>query len=609
MGVAALSRYSPLIVFLVGLSTFLGCLGTGLLIQRLFRWKLPTPWKQVTALCIGVELLCLSVEAVGMGGVAYPRVLLCIAVGIVALGAIGLWMDRAALRAAATHHSKPGAAILLLPLSAIAILLVIALAPSTKNDEIYYHMVIPARLIADHALHFYRQPWEGAITPQMGYQIGTAPLYALGYPDGSNPLGLCIAVLIAWFTYQIVNRRSGHPTWAVAAATVPLVGMAATTLYTAAGPHALGDLGCVALFVAILDLESLMTAIGPLALIAMLSILGAAGAMTKLPFVPVTLLAVAYGTVKIMRGRPQPFSTPAAVLIALIPWLLLFVPLLCWTYATSGSPFGPLLTGLFPASVYDRSLIGRFLAESRAYNRLSLREVFLTLVLHLSPALWMGVALFFTTLATTPTVRRRGGILLIGQTILVALLLPQSVRFLAAIPLALFITASAALLPGHRYARCVRLATILAILPGLAISAFYARQFLPALRGGASLAHFIAEKIPLIADYQALDALLPPDAVLLLRDETRIDGYYCPRLLVLDPADAPSGRPLYQIQLQGPGIGPPRFELKNYRTAEVIYHNPMARVQAFRTPGRRPLTGDLQLIHLSKIKNQAAISR
>jgi hypothetical protein len=598
MGIAALSRYSPWIVFLIGICAFLSCLGTGLLIQRVFRWKLPTPWKQVTALCIGVEVLCLAVEAVGMAGVAIPRVLLGIALMIAVMGIAGLWLDRDSLRIAAVHRPKPWPAIWALPSVAIAILLLIALAPSSKNDEIYYHMLIPARLVGDHALHFYRQPLEGAITPQMGYQIGTAPLYVLGYPDACNVLSVCIAAMIAWFTYQVVIRRSSNGTWAVVAGTVPLIGMSATTLYSAAGPHALGDLGCVAVMVAVIELESLSATIAPISLIAMLSILGTAGAMTKLPFLPITLLAVIYAATKILRAADGRVSKSLGMLAGAFPWILIFSPLICWTWAASGSPFGPLFTSLFPSSIYDRSLIHQLLAESRAFNRMTAKEALLSLVLHYSFALWIGVALFFTSAFISPIARRRGAILLVIQAILVAVLLPQSVRFLAAIPLALFILFAAQVNTERAFAWPLRLATILLIFPSLAVGAYYARQFLPALRGGASRDQFIADKIPLITDYRALDRLLPADAVLLLRDEIRIDGYYSPRSLVLDPADIPAGRPVYHMQLQGAGVGPPRFPLTAYQAADVIYHNSVARIQTFRSPGRPPLMGDLQVVRL-----------
>ena len=239
-------------------------------------------------------------------------------------------------------------------------------------------MVVPARVVADHGLRFYREPWEAAIGPQMGFQIAAAPLNALGYPDASNVLSVCFAGMLAWFAGSYIGGRAG-----VMASAVLLVGMSATTLYSAAGPHALGDLACVAIVLAALSVEKWREPMDPISLIAMVSILAVAGAMTKVPFAPLCIGVAIYTAARIWQGRSCPWHQSAAFVL---PWIIFYLPLLAWTWASSGSPLGPLLAGKLGWSAYDVPQIRQFLAEARAANRLTLKEAVLTPILYYSPA-------------------------------------------------------------------------------------------------------------------------------------------------------------------------------------------------------------------------------
>src|SRR5262249_1958399 len=91
---------------------------------------------------------------------------------------------------------------------AICTNLIIAIAPSTKIDELYYHMLMPSRIVTDGALHFYREPWPSAIWPHMIYQIASAPVHAIGYPDAANVVSWGLAVTLLCFAWQILRDHS-----------------------------------------------------------------------------------------------------------------------------------------------------------------------------------------------------------------------------------------------------------------------------------------------------------------------------------------------------------------------------------------------------------------
>jgi hypothetical protein len=63
--------------------------------------------------------------------------------------------------------------------------LIITIAPSTKIDELHYHMLLPKRVLEDGRLYLYRQPYELANLSPDGVSVG--PQYcARGRLPGSR---------------------------------------------------------------------------------------------------------------------------------------------------------------------------------------------------------------------------------------------------------------------------------------------------------------------------------------------------------------------------------------------------------------------------------------
>src|SRR5438128_1499342 len=83
----ASTHYSPIAVLLTGFITFLGTAGLGMQILMLFGIMLPSPWKQVIGVLLGIEISSLAVQTLGFFGFASSRVLTCIWV-VVALMAV-----------------------------------------------------------------------------------------------------------------------------------------------------------------------------------------------------------------------------------------------------------------------------------------------------------------------------------------------------------------------------------------------------------------------------------------------------------------------------------------------------------------------------------------
>src|SRR5262249_32597540 len=152
---------------------------------------------------LGIQLASLAVQLAAMAAIATPPVLAGIAAAVGAFGIAALARVPAACSAL---WRDPGARLRIAAFAPVGIALglnlVVALAPSTKHDETYYHMLVAGRIVVDGALHFYREPWEAAIWPQLSYQMAAAPLQAIGFPDAANVVSWALGALLAWFAAE-----------------------------------------------------------------------------------------------------------------------------------------------------------------------------------------------------------------------------------------------------------------------------------------------------------------------------------------------------------------------------------------------------------------------
>ncbi len=599
-GFAAMAAYHPRSILIVGLLTFLGFLGLGTWLVGRLRLSLPTPWRELAGLFLGIQVVSLVVQLTAMAGLVSRTTL------------IGIWIVVAAaggLTAAAGVRLLPGLSIrtlpgwtqLLLGLLAAALLanLLVAVAPSSKIDEIYYHMLLPARIAGDGALRFYRLPWEGAMLPQMIVPIALTPLHALGFPDGGNVVSWGVGVTLLWFIGRLLFDAHRSPTWAALWPAAFAVGLYPAVWWVTSGSHAVMDAASAAVVVACFRRQLLLDRIGPVPFAALLSLLLVTASTAKLSLLPLSLLVLAVMGAWLLRQG----GNPRRLALALgLPWLTFVLPLALWTFWQSGSPFGPALSGLFPGSVYDPAAVQRIFDTTRAVSRPTLFTFLRGLAINQAPLLWLGTAAFLALDRSDRVFRLAAAAAVLIQLALIGLVLPLDLRFLGGIPYGLAVCFALnppawALRPAAPRWLLAGLAA-LAILPWLVGQGIYAARFAPVALGFQPKAEFYAQNVPFTADFAALERLLPPDAVLLDRD-IRLGSIYAPRPIVMDPADLPAGRPVFFFG-RGEDVVVGTEVFPGFRVEEIVYRNPAAVFQTFRTPGRPPVHDALAVARLAQ---------
>ena len=129
--------------------------------------------------------------------------------------------------------------------------LLAAVVPSNKIDELYYHMLLPARVVADHGLAVYRAPIEAAVLPQMAYPFFAAPLHALGYPDAPNVVSWMLSLMLVWLGWALLRQRGIAEPVAYCLVAALLVGAYPVVFHVTGGSHAFGDLSLATAVVAL----------------------------------------------------------------------------------------------------------------------------------------------------------------------------------------------------------------------------------------------------------------------------------------------------------------------------------------------------------------------
>ncbi len=596
----SLSQYAPHLVLLAGLSWIAGLWGLGRAISLGIGLRLPSPWSSVVAVLLGIQTICLAVQLFGMAGLASRFILTTIWGLLVFSGVLAVLFALRRWRPVWTRPSPVSFLLLTIVIVAVTAGLLVAVAPSTKSDEIYYHMLVPSRIAQDGALHFYRAPWIAAVWPQMSYEVSSTPLHAIGYPDAPNVVSWALSALLLGFAWCVARSRGISPQVAAILIGALCVGLYPVVWYGNAGAHAMGDLAMSAAIVSFAQREFLIANAGRVRYAAMTSILLVSAAASKVSLLPICALLLGLNAWLLLRDVPWPQR--ARLLAAfLAPWAFFYCPILVWTWVQSGSPFGPMGAGILGASIYPVGEIQWALRYARDGFQPSLAQFAYSTAVNYSPLVWLGI-LGVATCTDLPRVTRAWLVaIFLVQSAAIFFLLPHDARFLGGIHLGLLIVL--VIWSGKRLEQMLtpRLAVAIGaffLLPWLAAQLYYATRFFPVALGLEREA-FYQRNVAFFEDYAALDKLLPRDAV-ILAPELHTSAVYAPRRIFFNSRDLPGkGSPVLFFAGQDQSLA--ASYARPHKPGGRIYANDDANAIVYRS-GRAPIRARLEVRRLTRMK-------
>jgi len=328
-----------------------------------------------------------------------------------------------------------------------------------------------------------------------------------------------------------------------------------------------------------------------------------------LPLIAV-LIAIAYG----LRVYERKLVISDVVFPSAL-WLFAFSPIIGWLWFKTGSPLGILTAEIFNTSYYGQEAISSYNATRNIFKQHFMYRYEIALW---SASLWLGI-LFYIILKDKFNKKKLVLTILFTQSIFIFLLMPWELRHLTGIQFAIFAFGmiSLSLITAER-----KKAAVIAVLglsvPWLIINAVFAYNLGRVGLGLESKIDFLNRSSALFKDYQALDKVLPENAVILVgRSKTNIQQmgwlsrppiFYSPRKTVAHHEEIPKGQEeVYLLYLKACGVAeedetpvdpwlPNGFELD-----ELVYKNP----KAIFYPSRSGFGGDgiasLEVYRLAKI--------
>jgi hypothetical protein len=604
--------HSFLIPLLKGLIAIFAVTGVG----KLFLWlagirNLLWYWRIAFTALIGQAAASVVVEIVllsGTGSASVLRLAVWVLVGGAAVG--HLFFSGSGTRKGVGELFRADKIIAAVLLLAVVTNLVVALAPSTKIDELYYHMLTPKRVVEDGGLRFYLLPLESAIVPQMHYQISLSLAHASGAPDAGNVLSWGYSVALSLFMMGFLMDATKNRHLSLLCVALCGVGIYATVWHTTGGPHALGDLATVVALTGVLRAALLLDVLGPYRYTLMLTTAAAVAASSKLSLVPLSLVVSGLIVVHAIRAKVCAAKIFNVVGLAVLPWAVIHLPLMIWTHGASGSFWGPVFANVFGHSVFPPNIL-RDIAGLQEFSPASFVPMARYAVAEFTPVFFISIIwILWTALRGCKTSRLVAGLLFL-QGGIVAWKFHFDFRFLGGLEFVAILAAALTLaspseVEGHpnfsgawtrigaQLANLHKWILLFAAIPWLAFQIYYARPFAKVVSGLTSCSEFMERYVALTHDFEILDGMLPRDAILYIPD-ARWPNFYAPRPVALTPQDLRGRRPIFS--LTGPleqdaehvdAISPLKCE-------NTIYQNVAAVIETYRTPGEVPVIGAIKV--------------
>jgi len=481
--------------------------------------------------------------------------------------------------------------------------LAVALAPSSKIDDVFYHMIVPKRIAAEGTMKFYRLPIEAAIVPQMQYQISLSPAYALGAPEAGNVLSLSYSIILGLFIVGFIQEATRSDSLALLGGLGCVVGAYHTVWHTTEGPTAIGDLALVVAACGVLWPQQLLRRTTPLRYGVLVTTAASLAASTKISLIPLCLIVSLLAAWRCHRHGDASSRQPIRMGVLLLPWILMHLPLMAWTYRESGSFWGPVMANVIRPSIFPAEIL-RILDQTRIINQVKFLSNLRFAAAQLSPLIFVGIGLIVWTTFRGCRTAAIVLSLLIFQAILIWWKLPYDFRFLGGL---LYIPLIAvALSLARRKTRELHSANLTAVaertvdlrnwiavttvLPWLLFQMYYASPFAEAVVGISTRTQFRNRFVALSQDYDVLNRILPDDAVLYIANG-RVSLFDAPRPVVLTPLDLRQKTSIYRLT-----VSPiPDQETVDGRSllncSDLVYSNNHALVQVYRFGAKRPEIG------------------
>ena len=559
----------PLLTFLTGSFSIFGLIYIGQFIKNKLKININTIWENLINLILGIFIFSLLIQLI-----SFLEINNNFLFGIVAIFLILFGFKQIAFRELTIPKiDKKSIIPSTILISMLLIRLLISVVPSTKIDELHYHMLLPLRLITEKGLNYYELPWEGAIWPHMHYQFIGAPFYAIGLPDSLNIISLGIFLTFLRTLFFQINKEINNKEltlWCL--------------VLFASGLHSLIDLptnssnslllvsSCSSLLILCDPNKYLPTNnLKSFSLIFGLLSLGIIG--SKISMIPIFIVQtlIFFKTISTFWGYK---SISKSFFYFSLPFIIFYLPIVFYTLIKSGSPFGPLLSSLFVYKSDFDPLISSTIGDIG--YRGTTQEFIFFCITKWTPLVWLSWMVAFKKKINYKTKTIFLTILII-QSLVIWLILPDSPRHFGGFQYIGLLIVFIELIPQFfkKFKKLFISTFLFFSVPWLLLDIYYTYPILT--KAFFKQEKFKEDYIPFYKDFVLLDKILEKNSEILVSG-ARINSFHSPRKVLFNAKEIKKNKNPKFLFLVGNG------KEKSLILGKLIYKNENARTYCFRTP-------------------------
>ncbi|WP_141266832.1 hypothetical protein [Thermodesulfovibrio sp. Kuro-1] len=473
----------------------------------------------------------------------------------------------------------------------------ISLTPLSKHDELYYHAVLPGRVVLDNGINFYRYPIEAAVLPHMLFHFSIVPLFNVGFPNASNLYAYFFSILLFYLFYEKLKEKTWgkiDKKYIFLLTLLTLIGMHHLVFHTTLGGHAFNEFCMFSLLCMILNREKIGDEKVYYFYIGVLST-GVVG--SKISYAPVIIVILIYFTISIIKS-----GRLSSLVYMYIPFLIFLLPIIVFTYVKSGSPFGPFFIEFFGSKIYTIDEVKNFIFNysiKLPYLNLEFSYFIKSILFDYSILVVLSLILF---LFAGFKMNKIIWLLSILMLIAIYVKLPHDIRFWGGFLYCFvilninYMTKNLNVLEIFKSKITYKIVKSY-ILFFLFVIFVYSLNFYN-FYFTDDKKKWMFENIGLYEEYLKIDKLVDSDSVILLLG-TRGNGAYSPRLIVYDWKDLELHKEKTKYLLYVGNTGELENRFRDYNLIK-IYENNSAMITSYRTPFKSKDIGQLTLYRLER---------
>ena len=570
------SGFTPIFTLFIGTLGFISFIGIGSFIMNLLDLRIKSPFNLSSKLIIGIFVFSLINQYLAIFSLINQiTIYLFCLVSLI----FGLKEIRKIKKINFLALKKDIIPIIFL-FFIFSLRIIFCIIPTTKTDELFYHMLLPLRIITDQNLNYYSMPWEGAILPHMHYQFIGTPFYYFGFPDSLNLISFLIFSSFVYTFSIFVKEQTKDKKTSLWFAIVISCGLFSIIDIPTNSSNSILLL-CTSIATLIISKPNYFfrNDIKSFSIYFSFLLLGMIG--SKLSMIPISFLIYLI-FLKNLYLKKGTIETISSLKITLIIFSIFYLPLLIFTYLKSGSPLGPV-----PSILLEKSPLS---------SDINFTQLFTYFITKWSPLIWLSWIIFpFSNISKSTKLNLI--LVFFVQFLIILNLLPTRPRFFGGIQYIAIIFLSIRYGPTlfKKFKKFLTYFMICLSFPLLVLDFYYSYPIIYSAFSNSE--KFKTKYIPLYKDFKEIDKIIEKDSQIIFSG-IRVNSFHSPRKALMKFSDIKNHEvSTYLITTQQKDPIPS----SGYVIVSSLYSNNNANIYCYRTPNKDCKKDQIHLFKLKKI--------